>query len=180
MAVLWKVSLTFHHYFNAVGRPTKLRAGRYVFWIPAGKINFFFSETSRPTLAPLPQPPIHRVPESLPLEKQPGREIDESTPSATEVKNGWGCTFVPNISFHSVDGDNVIFTIITSILSKDTSDKIKHVKPPDTNVPIQRLTIHESRIGVTENQRSLVLPIRETWRERKSVVLEIDFQHRTQ
>jgi hypothetical protein len=42
------------------------------------------------------------------------------------------------------------------------------------------LTIHESRIGVTENWRSLVLPICETWREGKSVFLEIDFHHKTE
>jgi hypothetical protein len=133
---LLSISHHHHYYFSAVGTTTRLRAERYGVWIPAGKINFLSYETSRPTLGPT-QPPIQTVYGSVPLEKQPGREIDQSTPSAREVKNGWSCTSAPKICFQSVDEDDVTSTFITSILSKDTSDKTKHVKPPDTNFPTE-------------------------------------------
>jgi hypothetical protein len=49
---------------------------------PGGVKNFPFSTSSRPALGPT-QPPIQR----LPGVKRPGREADQSPPSAGEVKN---------------------------------------------------------------------------------------------
>jgi len=40
--------------------------------------------------------------------KQPGHEVDHSSPTSTKVNNAWSHTSTPPVHLHGVDSDNVI------------------------------------------------------------------------
>ena len=48
------------------------------------------------------QPPLQRVPGSLPRVMRPGPKVDHSTPSSTEVKNEWNYSYIPPIRLNGV------------------------------------------------------------------------------
>jgi len=47
--------------------------------------------------------------------KQPGREVNHSSSSNDEVKNGWYCAYSPTIRRHDVDSFT-FFTLVPTVL----------------------------------------------------------------
>jgi hypothetical protein len=68
----------------------------------------FFSRKSRWALGQT-QPSIQCVPEFFPETERPGRDVDQSHPSSTEVMNEWSHTSTPPYVFYEGDRDN--FTV---------------------------------------------------------------------
>jgi len=67
---------------------------------------------SKPIKGPI-QPPTERNRGSMPRVKRPGRDVDHSPTSGTQVKNEWSYTSTTRICHHSMDRDN--FTPVSQI-----------------------------------------------------------------
>jgi len=72
---------------SVVGTVTGVRAGRYGVPVPTGVRNL--SKTYRPALGSTRRPEYRGSSSGV---RRPGREVDHSPPSSTEVKNEWSYT----------------------------------------------------------------------------------------
>jgi hypothetical protein len=79
---------------SVVGTVTRLRVGHTGFesWRRQEILRFFRS--SRPAVGPT-QPPVQWVPVFLGIVTRPGRDVDRSPPTSSEVKNEWNYTTIP-------------------------------------------------------------------------------------
>jgi hypothetical protein len=79
-----------------------IQVGRLGFDAWQGQETFLYSTATRPALG-LTQPPTQRVPGTLSSEvKRPGREVNHSPQSSTEVKNGGAIYALPStFSWHN-------------------------------------------------------------------------------
>jgi len=63
----------------------------------------------RPALGPTTSTPLKRYKGSTSRAKWPGRRVDHSSQSRTEVKNEWMSTSTPPICLYGVERDSFIF-----------------------------------------------------------------------
>lgn len=85
-----------------------LRSGRLGVRIPAPTQIFLSSKSSRPVWGPL-SPLFDSYWVYFPRVKQPGCDVDHSSPSGAEVQNQWSHTSTPPVRIYAMDTGDFIF-----------------------------------------------------------------------
>ena len=70
------------------------------------------------------QPPVKWALELFPRVKRPGREVNHPLPFTAEIKNEWSCTSLHPICLHSIERENVTFTVSINLNGFCTTNAI--------------------------------------------------------